>query len=521
MIQGHSSLQMTEHAAASSIIELFVQKCIKGVGCIPMQTHVRNYSHGSCKVARPLLWKLSKRSTLGVSALKFRSCLSERSIKCNCFRALLNPDIETASDWVVVVNQVLLMASIFLTYTAGVIPGEKSCFTSPKNISYGTAPEKSTISGSGVKFGDQINSKNVWNVVSEKLMDALNAIAHGGSLGDRGLATDQYRLKQPLSLDALADGPRFRLFWACFQQLLNEVNSVSENFGTCNRDDWMEVFSKIMRRFCYPVCMRWLEEELCLENRKPDKALLSSIFEKLKGDDTVLQYIRKSGKEDLFADLICFLRFNSLRNDSHYNQGLFTLHGVSILEDLVITLSDGITSIYLEFISVDGNMSTEINSLGLILCTLSTRELQRLRNQVALNQWLLQNMEVVVSMYEDRFDLWTLQSQVIDEPIMSQTDRLGWWRKFTVRKSESVSLPSRYYEILHFSMPVKRIKELRALKGWRYYFSLFLELSDIAMPFVIALFTKASNAVSFFLVCLIGRSLGLIYTGIRQSLRWK
>lgn len=126
-----------------------------------------------------------------------------------------------------------------------------------------------------------------------------------------------------------------------------------------------------------------------------------------------------------------------------------------------------------------------------------------------------------MSMYEDRFDLWTLQSQVIDEPIMSQTDRLGWWRKFTVRKSESVSLPSRYYEILHFSMPVKRIKELRALKGWRYYFSLFLELSDIAMPFVIALFTKASNAVSFFLVCLIGRSLGLIYTGIRQSLRWK
>lgn len=43
------------------------------------------------------------------------------------------------------------------------------------------------------------------------------------------------------------------------------------------------------------------------------QALLSSIFEKLKGDDTVLQYIRKSGKEGLFADLICFLRFNSLR----------------------------------------------------------------------------------------------------------------------------------------------------------------------------------------------------------------
>lgn len=79
---------------------------------------------------------------------------------------------------------------------------------------------------SGVKSGDQINSKNVWNVVSEKLLDSLNATAHGGSLGDRGLATEQYRLKQPLSLDALADGPRFRLFWACFQRLLNEAGTV-------------------------------------------------------------------------------------------------------------------------------------------------------------------------------------------------------------------------------------------------------------------------------------------------------
>lgn len=55
----------------------------------------------------------------------------------------------------------------------------------------------------------------------------------------------------------------------------------------------------------------------------------------------------------------------------------------------------------------------------------------------------------------------------------------------------------------------------------RYYYSLFLELSDISMPLVRAVIDKVSKALSFFLVCLIGRSLGLIYTGIRQSLRWK
>ncbi|KAF6159535.1 hypothetical protein GIB67_032306 [Kingdonia uniflora] len=50
------------------------------------------------------------------------------------------------------------------------------------------------------------------------------------------------------------------------------------------------------------------------------------------------------------------------------------------------------------------------------------------------------------------------------------------------------------------------ILELRALSGWRYYFSLFLEFSDITMPFVRSVAEKTSSAISFFLVCLIGRS---------------
>ena len=67
-----------------------------------------------------------------------------------------------------------------------------------------------------------------------------------------------------------------------------------------------------------------------------------------------------------------------------YNHSLFTLHGVVILEDLVITLADGISSVYLELISVDGNVSNEMNSLGWSYCTLSTRALQRLRNEVVV-----------------------------------------------------------------------------------------------------------------------------------------
>lgn len=57
-----------------------------------------------------------------------------------------------------------------------------------------------------------------------------------------------------------------------------------------------------------------------------------------------------------------------------------------MLEDLVITLADGIASIYLELISVDSDISNEMNNLGLNLCALSTRALQRLRNEVQLQK---------------------------------------------------------------------------------------------------------------------------------------
>lgn len=43
-----------------------------------------------------------------------------------------------------------------------------------------------------------------------------------------------------------------------------------------------------------------------------------------------------------------------------------------------------IASIYLELMSVDGDMSTEVVSSSLVLCSLSTRELQKLRNEVTI-----------------------------------------------------------------------------------------------------------------------------------------
>ncbi|KAF6148350.1 hypothetical protein GIB67_025569 [Kingdonia uniflora] len=153
------------------------------------------------------------------------------------------------------------------------------------------------------------------------------------------------------------------------------------------------------------------------------------------------------------------------RRASCYDIKFLVQHGVDVFEDLVITLSDGITCLYLELISVDSDMSSEMSRLGLDLCSLSTRALQRLRNEVALDRWLHQNIESVISMNEDRFDLWTFQIQPLERPDINQTEKRSWWKKLIFNKHAS-TLPSLCsVAIKQLFIPVKRTMELRALSG--------------------------------------------------------
>lgn len=48
----------------------------------------------------------------------------------------------------------------------------------------------------------------------------------------------------------------------------------------------------------------------------------------------------------------------------------------------MVSLADGIASMYLKLISVDSNMCAEVNGIGLTFCSMSTRALQRMRNEV-------------------------------------------------------------------------------------------------------------------------------------------
>ncbi|CAL1390124.1 unnamed protein product [Linum trigynum] len=518
---------MAECANSPSSLELPVWKGCGRVGrsnvprsCHLSTPHSRKNFRRSSKFELIFTPKWAPARTLKPIVSPLRK---DGSWSCSCLAALADPDGATLSDWVSVSNQLLLLTSIFLTYMAGVIPVQKSHSSSQKTVLEENSVRKNLKSPGGTRnSNDQVNLNQAWNDVKAKLLDSLDAVEHNSYLVEDFLKSEKQHPNRPLSLDAVSGGSKLRLLWASFYHLEEEVNDILGDNNAVTLNGWMTMFPKVINNSCHAVCTAWLKEELQLESNKSDKVLASLMIEKLKRDDAALRNIRKYGKEDLYAELLYFLKFGSSRNARLYDHSLFVTHGDSILEDLVINIADGIANLYLELISVDGSLPDGMNDLGTAMCSLSTRALQRLRNEIALNQWLYQNMETVASIYEDRFDLCVLQLKAIEEPTHTQEgDHTSWWKRLSLTKSSAVSSSFECIVICQFRMPAKRTKELRALTGWRYYYSLYLELYDIGLPLVRAVIDKISSAISFFLVTLIGRSLGLIYSGIRQSLRWK
>ncbi|XP_071698352.1 uncharacterized protein [Rutidosis leptorrhynchoides] len=514
---------MTEYVAVRPFIKLPAHGSITDISFMPQGLCAQNRSR-KCYAG----WGRVSHNVYKSGGLCFTNSNSNHSqransMKCYCLRTLISTAGESAG-WIPLTDHMLLVASVFLTHMAGVVPADGPFPVSGsgrKKSNDDVAPDRTSTSGSDVKNEDsEVTLEFSWDTVKRKLTDSIAALDNGTKLENEIMESGE-TANQPLSLSAIAEGPRFRLMWVSFQWLKHEVDNISRSTSTADLKNLQNVFSEILQRSSLFICTDWLKEELMLKKKKSIKEFPPPLFEKLKGDDSILQNIKKSGKEDLYTELVYILRFGSLSQRSCYDNDFFTSRGVSVLEDLVITLADGIASIYLELISVDSDMSNEMNSLGLNLCALSTRSLQRLRNEVSLNQWFVQNMETVASMYEDRFDLRILQSRPVPESNNGKTEKFGWLKNISPVKSRSLHSPLCAAVITQVCVPVKRTKELRSLVGWRYYFSLYLEMADITMPIVRTVITKISDAVSFFLVCLIGRSLGLIYTGIRQSLKWK
>lgn len=100
--------------------------------------------HGSCRVNQSLQGKAPKLTYPHIGSLNRKQATL---IRCCCL-SLLNADRAIISEWVPVVDQVLLLASITLTYMAGVIPAGKSLYSVKTSISaVDVVPENSSSSG--------------------------------------------------------------------------------------------------------------------------------------------------------------------------------------------------------------------------------------------------------------------------------------------------------------------------------------------------------------------------------------
>ncbi|KAK9792736.1 hypothetical protein WJX73_001631 [Symbiochloris irregularis] len=175
--------------------------------------------------------------------------------------------------------------------------------------------------------------------------------------------------------------------------------------------------------------------------------------------------------------------------------------GWAVLHDMAITAAELVASAYLaEAGSPDdegqpspagggqpssAELQEEAWPLFLHPRLTSTRSLERFRNQVALRRLMQRNIGEVVDMHEDMHWLWCC----------SASGRL-----------------------MRQPLPARRSQELRALKGWRRMVSLGLDLVDVAAPLIRAAFMRASACASWLLSTLIGRGLGLIFRGVRQSI---
>ncbi|KAL5997084.1 hypothetical protein ACLOJK_008012 [Asimina triloba] len=78
-------------------------------------------------------------------------------------------------------------------------------------------------------------------------------------------------------------------------------------------DVLLQGISETIRASLQPICVRWLQEELRLENKILNKDMFANMFVRMKGVDAILQNIKRLGKEELYADLLFFLRFGFLR----------------------------------------------------------------------------------------------------------------------------------------------------------------------------------------------------------------
>lgn len=121
-------------------------------------------------------------------------------------------------------------------------------------------------------------------------------------------------------------------YWLCLQYSLVylQVDSISDGSKLLSPIEWSKLSQDLLCQSIEPICRSWLALEPCLANRE-DVTEASSMTKnepedvsqsvKLRrsirqGRDLALDYLQRSGKAELYMDVIFFLRFKTTRYTS-------------------------------------------------------------------------------------------------------------------------------------------------------------------------------------------------------------
>ncbi|GLJ11237.1 hypothetical protein SUGI_0148120 [Cryptomeria japonica] len=450
-----------------------------------------------------------------------RGCKNSSGFQC--FAALVDIGNVMSLEWTSAVDEVLLATTVVLAYMAGIVTPRSQISGRRQNdiANLDNASADNILFSRLEKKENNNNVGDIWNIVQRKLTTAVNVIEKNDSYGTVFLERENPGKSNMISLQAIEKGPRLRLLWTTLDHLHKEIGKVPLNRKSLDQGECVRLLLDIVNASVGPIYARWLQEEHRRNDCILSEEVGNMIPDDFKRNNLILLRIRNSGKEGLYTDLLYNLRFGTRRARSCCSYDLLVKHGVHILEDLVIELADGIATFFLEVISMDRSTSSEDELTNLVKPSyMSTRALERFRNEVALSRWLQDNFFSVVAIYEDRFNLWTFETVPLKTPPATKSSKYRWWKKMKYLKMVGEE-PLEDIIITQVLLPMKRTKELRALLGWRYYYSVFLEVSDVVGPLLRDLLQRIGRGIAFLLVSLIGRSLGLICQGIRQSVSWK
>lgn len=146
---------------------------------------------------------------------------------------------------------------------------------------------------------------------------------------------------------------------------------------------------------------------------------------------------------------------------------------LSIIEDMSVSLSEGITKAVLS-----------TNAFGLVSNLKSSRILNKFRNQQRFSKFLFDNYRDVENIFSDRFELYGYYAE---------TDQL-----------------------IKRTLFMQRVNELEKLRGMRYLVSIVLEALDVFVPVLFQAWRNATKVATYLLMVVLGRSIGLVYRGIKD-----